>query len=143
MSKRVPDHLRKTLAIDPDAFSTQTSRNRVVSFGYALAGIAHMLRYSKNLRIQAVVTVIVCVIGLWLEISRIEWALIALIIGLNWFAEFVNSAIEAAVNLASPDFHPMAQVAKDVAAGSVLLLTIIAVIMGSLIFIPPFWEKIS
>jgi diacylglycerol kinase len=102
-----------------------------------------MLRYSKNLRIQAVVTVIVCIIGFWLEISRIEWALIVLIIGLNWFAEFVNTAIEAAVNLASPDFHPMAQVAKDVAAGSVLLLTIIAVIMGALIFIPPFWEKIS
>ena len=137
------DHLQKTLAIDPDAFSVKTSRNRVVSFGYAAAGIAHMLRYSINLRIQALATVLVCIIGFWLDISRIEWALMALVIGLNWFAEFVNTAVESAVNLASPDYHPMAQVAKDVAAGAVLLMTIIAVIMGALIYLPPFWEKIS
>jgi diacylglycerol kinase (ATP) len=65
-----------------------------------------------------------------------------LILGLNWFAEFVNAAIEAAVNLASPEFHPMAQVAKDVAAGSVLLLTFVAIIMGLLIFLPPLLEKL-
>ena len=142
MSKFIPEHLRKTLAIDPDAFSAQTSRNRAVSFGYALAGIAHTLRYSKNARIQALATVIVCLFGFWLEISRVEWALIVLILGLNWFAELVNTAIEAAVNLASPDFHPMAQVAKDVAAGSVLLLTLVAVIIGLLIFLPPLAEKL-
>ena len=143
MNRFLPDHLEKTLAIDPDSFSPQTSRNRAVSFGYAAAGIAHVLRYSKNVRIQALATLIVFGIGIWLKISRVEWALIALIIGLNVFAEFVNTAIESVVNLASADYHPMAQVAKDVAAGSVLLLTFVAVIMGSLIFIPPFWEKIS
>ena len=142
MNKIVPEHLRETLAIDPDAFSARTSRNRMVSFGYALAGMAHVFRYSKNVRIQAVATLVVCLFGIWLKISRVEWALIVLILGLNWFAEFVNTAMEAVVNIASPDYHPMAQVAKDVAAGSVLLMTFVAVIMGLLIFLPPLLEKL-
>lgn len=142
MSKFAPKHLRDTLAIDPDAFSARTSHNRMVSFGYALAGMVYVLRRSKNVRIQALATLVVCAFGVWLEISRVEWALITLILGLNWFAEFVNTAIEAVVNLASPEYHPMAQVAKDVAAGSVLLMTFVAVIMGLLIFLPPLLEKL-
>lgn len=141
MIKKVTDHIASTLHINPEAYSERISPNRVQSFGYALAGILHMLRYAKNVRLQFLATLIVFGLADWLELNRVEWAIIVLVIALNWFAEFLNAAVEAAVNLASPHYHPMAQVAKDVAAGAVLLMTLTAVVIGLLLMGPPLWEK--
>lgn len=142
MMKKVTDHIWSTLSINPEAYSERISPNRVQSFGYAVAGILHMLRYAKNARLQFLATVIVFGFAYWLSLNRVEWAIIILVIALNWFAEFINAAVEATVNLASPEYHPMAQVAKDVAAGAVLLMTLTAVAMGLLLMGPPLWEKI-
>jgi diacylglycerol kinase len=135
------NHLRGTLTIDPNQTSYQVSPSRWVSFGYALAGFLHVLKYAKNVRIQALATLAVMLLGLWVGLSRIEWAIIALTIGINWLAEFINSAIEAVVNLASPDYHPMARVAKDVAAGASLLAALLSVVIATLLLLPPFMEK--
>jgi len=79
----------------------------------------------------------VCALGLWLQLSSIEWAILWLAIGLVWTAEFVNTALEAVVDLASPDLHPLARVGKDVGAAAVLIAAGIAVIIGLLILGPP------
>jgi undecaprenol kinase/diacylglycerol kinase (ATP) len=141
--KSLFDHIRTTWAIDPSKYSLNVSEDRLTSFTYALAGCLHMLRYGKNVRIQVAATLVVLGVGLWVQLELVEWAIIILVIGLNWFAEFVNTAIEAVVNLASPEYHDMARMAKDVAAGAVLVMTLMAVLIALLLLAPPLWEKLS
>lgn len=137
-----PD-VRATLETDPDSYSPITSKSRMKSFRYALAGWLYMLRYQKNTRLQSVATLLVFALGLWLGLRPIEWAVLIVIITFNWLTEFLNAAIEAVVNLASPGIHPMARVAKDVAAAAVLLSAIAAAIIGGLILLPPLLDRLT
>ena len=111
-------------------------RRRVASFGHAGRGVWSALRSEVHLRIHAVATVLVLGLGFYCGISRLEWALVALAIAGVWTAELLNTAIEALTDLASPDFHPLAGKAKDVAAGAVLLAAAGAVVVGALVFGP-------
>jgi diacylglycerol kinase len=131
-----PDTLA-TLAAKPEHYSPITSTSRLKSLRYALAGWLYMLRYQKNTRIQAVFSLLVFFLGFWLNLDPLEWAILVLIITLNWMAEFINAALEAAVNLASPGIHPMARVCKDVGAAAVLLTSVAAVVVGALVLGPP------
>ncbi len=131
------------LAVDPQAYSPQVSSSRLASLRYALAGWLYMLRYQKNTRIQAIASVLVLLAGLWLQISPGEWAVIVLTVTMVWMAEFINAAIEAAVNLASPEIHPMAKVGKDVAAAAVLLGAVSSILIGLLIFGPPLLVRLQ
>lgn len=88
-------------------------------------------------------SITVFLLGLWLGLSPVEWAILLLTITINWMAEFVNAAIEAAVNLASPGLHPMARVGKDVGAAAVLLTSVAAAIIGSLILGPPLLTRLE
>lgn len=137
-----PDTL-ETLATRPEHYSPIISTSRLRSFRYALAGWLYMLRYQKNTRIQAFFSIAVFLLGLWLGLSPVEWAILLLTITINWMAEFVNAAIEAAVNLASPGLHPMARVGKDVGAAAVLLTSVAAAIIGSLILGPPLLTRLE
>jgi diacylglycerol kinase len=101
-----------------------------------------MLHTQPNARIHAAATLFAIALGAWLGLSRVEWAVLALTIGLVWMAEFINTALEAAVDLASPDIHPLAKVGKDVGAAAVLIAAITSVIVGLLIFGPPLWAKL-
>ncbi len=139
--KRIRDELAGTARIKPDEHSPVTSPNRIRSLGYAIAGCLYMLRRQKNVRMLALASIAVLLLGLWLGISALEWAMLILTVALVWMAEFINAAIEAAVNLASPDLHPMAKVAKDVAAAAVLLGVLASVIVGGLILGPPLLDK--
>jgi diacylglycerol kinase len=103
----------------------------------------YMLRWQKNTRIMSVATILVFLLGFWLGISRLEWALITIVITIVWLTEFLNAGIEAAIDVASPDYHPMAQVGKDVASAAVLLGVIASVIVGVLVFAPYLVEKIG
>jgi diacylglycerol kinase (ATP) len=131
-----PDTL-ETLAARPEHYSPMISTSRLKSLRYALAGWLYMLRYQKNTRIQAAFSLLVFILGFWLNLDPLEWAILVLIITLNWLAEFINAALEAAVNLASPGIHPMARVCKDVGAAAVLLTSVASVIIGALILGPP------
>ena len=102
-----------------------------------------MLRTQRNAWIHAVISTAVFVLGLWLGLGRLEWAIIVLTVGLVWMAEFVNTALEAVVDLASPDLHPLAKVGKDVAAAAVLVGACTAVVVGLLVLGPPLWDKVS
>lgn len=133
--------LTETMQIDPDSYSPVTSKNRVVSLGYALAGWLYMLRRQKNTRIQAVASIVVLLLALWLQISFVEMAVIILAITIVWMAEFINAAVEAAVNLATTEIHPMAQVGKDVASAAVLLGVVASVLIGLLILGPPLLRR--
>jgi diacylglycerol kinase len=130
------------MRIDPGAHAAATSRGRWQSFIHALAGILYAFRHQRNTWIMAVATVVMVAAGVWLEIGRIEWSILVLATGVVWVAEFLNSAIEAAVDVASPDLHPMAKVAKDVAAGAVLTASFVALLVAIVIFGPELVDRL-
>ena len=110
--------------------------SRVRSVGYALAGIALMLRGQHNAWLHLAATVVVVALGWAVELARLEWALIALAIALVWAAEALNTAFELLCDVANPEFHPLVKGAKDVAAGAVLISAIGAAAVGALVFAP-------
>jgi diacylglycerol kinase len=117
----------------------QKRRGRLVaSFGFALRGIVALLRTQANARIHFAATIAVVAAGFLFAIKRMEWCAIAAAIGLVWTAEGLNTAIECVVDLVSPDHHPLAGRAKDIAAGAVLIAALIAAIIGALVFVPHF-----
>lgn len=142
-TKKVLDELTSTMKINPDAYSLNTSPNRMKSLGYALAGWLYMLRFQKNTRIMSVSSVIIFGLALWLRVDFMSWAILILTITAVWMAEFLNAAVEAVVNLATSEFHPMAKVAKDVAAAAVLLGAVASVLVGLLILGPPLLQKLG
>ena len=99
------------------------------AFRCAAAGIAYAFRSQRNLKIQVV-------LGFALGISRVDWLAIVLCIIVVSVAEVVNTAIESAVDLASPEWHELARAAKDAAAGAVLLASAGSVIVGLIVFAP-------
>jgi diacylglycerol kinase len=117
-------------------------RSLVRSFGFALAGIGFLLRTQRNARIHVAVGAAACGLGAWLHISRVEWAVIVFTIALVLILEGLNTAVEAAIDLASPQIHPLAKAAKDLAAGTVLIASIASVAVGLLILGPPLWAKV-
>ncbi len=117
--------------------------SRVRSFRYAFEGIGYVFRTQKNAQIHLVVIVLVLVLAVWLAIPLSETAIILLSIGIVLGAEFFNTALESIVNLISPGQHPLAKITKDVSAGAVLLLAIIAVVIGILILGPPLLLKLN
>jgi diacylglycerol kinase len=137
------DALTSTMRINPDEYSMITSPNRVKSFGYALAGWLYMLRYQKNTRIMAVASIAIFAVALWLQIDFVRWAILVVTVTFVWMAEFLNAAVEAVVNLVTPDYHPMAKVAKDVAAAAVLLGAVASIMVGLLILGPPLLQKLG
>jgi diacylglycerol kinase len=82
-------------------------------------------------------------LGIWVQLERLEWALLVLAIGMVWLSEFINSALEAIVDLASPEIHPLARVGKDVGAAAVLIAAVTAAAIGLLVLGPPLWLRIS
>lgn len=108
----------------------------LASFAYAMQGVAHALRTQRNFKIHVAVTLVVLVAGLALGLGADQWAVLVVVIGLVLQAELFNTAIEAIVDHVSPEFHPLAKVAKDCAAGAVFVSAIIAVVTGLLILGP-------
>jgi diacylglycerol kinase len=117
----------------------QRSRSRVQSFKHAFSGWWYVLRTQRNAWIHFLATILVAFLGWILRINTVEWAVLALAIGLVWTAEFVNTALEAVVDLASPELHPLARVGKDVGAAAVLISALLAILVGLLILGPPLW----
>ncbi len=109
---------------------------RLRSFGHAFRGLKVLLQTQHNARIHALATVLAVAAGALLGISPAEWALIALAVVCVWASEALNTSIESVVDLVSPELHPLAAKAKDVAAGAVLVAAIGSVIVGVLVFGP-------
>jgi diacylglycerol kinase len=118
------------------------SRSRLASFRYAVAGLAHVLRTQRNAWIHALVSLVVVLLAFWLQLNLTHWALLVIAMALVWMAEFVNSALEATVDLASPDVHPLAKVGKDVGAAAVLIAAVSAALVGLLVLGPPLAQRL-
>ena len=106
------------------------------SFRYAFAGVRYLLWTQRNAKIHSAIGALAVALGLLLQLERGEWLALTLTITLVFMAEGFNTAIEAAVDLAAPSHHPLAKIAKDVAAGTVLLTAIAAVVVGLILFLP-------
>ena len=117
--------------------------SRVASFGHAFRGWHYVLRTQMNVWIHSAVAAVVFVLGLWLHLPARDWAVIILTTAVVFAAEFMNTAIEAVVDLASPDTHPLAKIGKDVGAASVLIAALAAILIGLLILGPPLWSKLT
>jgi|GEM_PF-259760 len=124
-------------------FAERESEGLLHSFRYAFAGLWYALRTQRNLRIHLTAAFLVILMGALLGVSPVEWAILALTIGAVIAAELFNTVIEALVNLVSPEWHPLARVAKDVAAAAVLCLAFVAVAVGLAIFIPHWGEWLA
>jgi diacylglycerol kinase len=116
-------------------------KSRIVSFGHAFRGWGYVIRNEKNAWIHAVATIFVVILGTWLVIPLRDWAVLVLTIAMVWAAEFMNTSIEAVVDLASPMHHPLAKVGKDVGAAAVLIAACAAVVVGIFILGPPLWAR--
>jgi diacylglycerol kinase (ATP) len=128
------------------SFATMTFKSfitsRIHAFGHAFRGWGHVLQTQYNAWIHSLIAALVIAMGAWLEITARDWAIIVLTISMVFMAEFINTAIEAVVDLASPALHPLAKVGKDVGAGAVLVAALAAIIVGLLILGPPLWAKL-
>ena len=116
------------------AMSTRRTPGIFDSFNYAFEGIIHVLRTQRNMRIHFAIAVAVIVFALIVNVTKLE--LIALLISITFvlISEMMNSAVEAAIDIATTSFDPMAKLAKDVAAGAVLIASTNAVAVGYLVF---------
>lgn len=117
-------------------------RGRLASFGPAFSGMAYVLRTQPNAWVHGFVTLAVVVLGLWLRVGLGDWVLLAVAVGLVWVAEFFNTALEAIVDLASPQQHPLAKAAKDVSAAAVVLAALTSSVLGLLVLGPPLWARL-
>ena len=117
--------------------------SRIQSVKYALHGWWHVVQTQRNAWVHALIAVIVIIMCLWLKLPARDWAVLILTIAMVFTAEFINTAIEAVVDLATHEEHPLAKVSKDVGAAAVLIAALAAVLVGLLILGPPLWAKIA
>jgi diacylglycerol kinase len=118
------------------------SRNILESFRFAIVGLWYALRTQRNTRIHLSIAAAVVVVGLCLNLSHVQWAVLALTIGFVLVSEMLNTVAETLVDLISPGYHPLAKVVKDVTAGAVLLTAIVSVVVGLLVLGPPLWKRL-
>lgn len=115
---------------------------RKKSFQYAFHGLFYILKTQANSWVHAAATGCVVVLGIWLSLGTVEWAILVLTIAMVWMTEALNTAIEVTVDLASPQIQPLAKIAKDASAAAVLITAISSVIIGFLILGPPLYQRI-
>ena len=106
----------------------------LASFNFALEGIIHVLRTQRNMRIHFAIAVLVLVAALAVGVEKLELIVLMLAIAFVLITEMVNTAVEGAVDVATTSFDPMAKLAKDIAAGAVLIASTVAVAVGYLVF---------
>jgi diacylglycerol kinase (ATP) len=116
--------------------------SRYHSFRFAFHGWGYVLKTQRNAWIHSMIATLVILMGLWLGLTPQDWAVLVITIAMVFTAEFINTAIEAVVDLASPTHHPLAKVGKDVGAAAVLVAALAAILVGLLILGPPLWAKL-
>ncbi|MEM7735367.1 MAG: diacylglycerol kinase family protein [Deinococcota bacterium] len=110
------------------------------AFGYAFAGLAQAWRSEANLRIEVWVGLVAITLAIVLDANLIAVILTTMLV---LACELFNSALEAIIDMVMPTYHPLAKRAKDIAAGAVLLVSLGAIVVGLLVFVPPLWRLIS
>jgi diacylglycerol kinase len=119
--------------IDDKRFSIA---GRMRAFGYAFAGLVYAFKIGHAIWIQSAIAAVVILLGIYLHISMNDWRWIALAIALVWTTEILNTAVETVCDALHPEHHPVIGVAKDAAAGAVLMVGLGAMVIGLLTFWP-------
>ncbi|CAN5376902.1 diacylglycerol kinase [soil metagenome] len=124
--------------------SRRTPLQLVEPFKVALNGLVYTFKTQRHMRFHIYVVIVVLLMGIWMNIGHRELLAFLLTISLVIVAEMFNSAIEATVDLISPNYHPLAKFAKDISAGAVLITTIIAFVVGALVILGENrWEAVK
>jgi undecaprenol kinase len=106
------------------------------SFFFALEGLLFVLRTERNIKFHVIIAVAIIALSLYLDITKVEWLILFLVIGGMFVIEIINTAVENVVDLVTEEFHPLAKIAKDVAASAALVFACISVIIGVILFSP-------
>ena len=129
--------------LTPPAGKSEGSCTLRDSFCHAFVGLWYAIRTQRNMRIHLAVLVTVLATGVYLGLPWLHWAILALTSGFVLVAEMFNTVAEAALDAATPHYHPLVKVAKDVAAGAVLITAVVAAVVGLLILGPPLWQRLA
>lgn len=124
----------------------QPPRSKVTlpqAFRFAFCGIGSCIGGQRNMKIHLAVAALVVIAGFLCQLQPLEWCAVVLCIGMVCALECVNTAVEAAVDLTTEDYHPLAKVAKDCAAGAVLIAAIASVVVGLIVFIGALLRLVS
>jgi diacylglycerol kinase len=105
--------------------------------------VRYAVTTQRNFRVHLVAALGVVILGAWLDLSSVAWAMLLLTIGGVLVTEMFNTAAEALVDLVSPDYHPIAKLVKDLTAGAVLVIAFIAVVVGLIVLGPPLWVRLT
>lgn len=112
-------------------------KRMLASFRFAIEGLFHVIKKERNMQIHLTIACIVLFLAYYFSISKFEWFIILLCIGIVFSLEAINTAIERTVDLCTEEFKPLAKQAKDAAAGAVFVFAVISVIIGLIIFLRP------
>ncbi len=129
--------------ISRDEIKVRGFKRFVKSFGYSIDGLKYAYKYEQSMLIHVIATIFAIIMGLICHISISEWALIAVAIGIVLAAELINTAIEAVVDLVTLEIHPLAKIAKDCGSAATFVLSIVAAIIGCLVYIPHLIEMLG
>ena len=109
---------------------------RLKSFSYAFSGLVTLVAEQHNIRIHLMATIVIISLGFYVNLTRVDWAILSLTISIVWMSEALNSAVEYLADAAIPEQHPIIKKSKDVAAAGVLITACCALVVGLLIFFP-------
>ena len=121
----------------------QEYKKLINSFKYAIEGIISSFKTERNMKIHVLAMIVVIALGLFFKLNKVEWCFIIIAIASVISAELFNTAIETVVDMVSPERNPKAKLAKDIAAGAVLVVAIGAAIIGFIIFGPQIIDVFS
>lgn len=129
--------------VSRDKLKKHGIKRLINSFKYAIDGLKYAFTYEQNILVHVIITIVVLLGGIFLKISFFEWLILFIVIGLVIATELINTAIEATIDLITNEINPLAKVAKDTAAAAVLVFSLVALIVGLLIFVPKIIEGIG
>lgn len=141
--QHVDDSLIGTMKIDPHAYKRVWNNTIEARTKYAVAGLLFMIHRERSIRNVAKGAILVFSLAFWLKIDPMQIMMIFLSFALLWTVETINSAVEAVVDLVTQDFHPMAKVAKDVAASATFVATCTASLTSLVFVLPPLIDKLN
>lgn len=118
------------------------NNNIFESIKYGLIGILYAFKEERNIKLGGFLAFIIIVLGFIFKLSNIEWCICILSSGLVISLEMINTAIEKAIDIAMPNVHPLAKIAKDVSAGAVVFLILISIVNACLIIVPKVMELV-
>jgi diacylglycerol kinase len=137
-----PDEI-DPVEVDREAYRPRGHSDRLTSLKSALAGLRYLMVREQSIQVLAFYSIVVIGFALWLNVNRTEMVELVLALGLAWITEALNTGIEAAVDLAMPDVHPLAKVAKDVGSAAALLSATLSLVVSIMLLGPPLIARLG